>query len=106
MSTRPQDTYTMVSNALMENPDVTQSQKRGFGSGLRVSGKVFAMMVKGKLVVKLPPHLIDELLAKGEGEPYVSGGRATRDWIVVESEDGDRWLTLAKEAMSFVSSRS
>lgn len=105
MPTPSKEAYTRVVQTLTTNPDVTQSQKSGFGSGLRVGGKVFAMLVKGKLTVKLPPYIIDELLAKGQGELYVSGGRTTKDWIVLESEDEEEWLSLANEAMTFVASK-
>lgn len=41
----------------------------GFGrsEGLRVSGRIFAMLVKGELVVKLPKGRVDELTASGVG---------------------------------------
>ncbi len=106
MTSTAKELYGTVVDTMLQNPDVTQSQKRGFGSGLRVGGKVFAMLVKSKLAVKLPPNSIEELLAKGEGELYESGGRPTKDWIVVESNSQERWLSLAQEAMEYVAAKS
>jgi hypothetical protein len=102
----PQERYAaIVEELLFSNPDVTQSKKRGFGSGLRISGKVFAMLVKDKLVVKLPQQRMEELVASGEGEPYEYGGRITKEWVTVEPTSDERWLTLAREAMEFVASK-
>jgi TfoX/Sxy family transcriptional regulator of competence genes len=37
-----------------------------FGSpGLKVSGKVFSMLVKGRLVVKLPRQRVEAIIAEG-----------------------------------------
>jgi TfoX/Sxy family transcriptional regulator of competence genes len=102
----PQERYATLVNQLLSNPDVTQSEKRGFGSGLRVNGKVFAMLVKGKLVVKLPQQRVISLITSGEGEPYYYGnGRVTKEWVTVESASEERWLPLAQEALEFADSK-
>lgn len=102
----PKERYAMLVGELLNNEEVTQSKKRGFGSGLRVNGKVFAMLVKDRLVVKLPQGRIDELTAAGEGEPYEYGGRVTKEWVTVDPTSEDRWLPLAKEAMEFAASKA
>ncbi|MBM7845184.1 hypothetical protein [Herpetosiphon giganteus] len=99
------ETYRVLVESLMENDEVTQSRKSGFGSGLRVNGKVFAMLVKNKLCVKLPASMIDEIVAEGQGELYMSGGRPSKDWIVVDTVDEQRWLELAHSAIEFVSTK-
>jgi len=106
MPITPQQRYTNLVGTLLDNPDVTQSEKRGFGSGLRVGGKVFAMLVKGQLVVKLPQPRIAEMIAKGEGEPYHYGnGRVTKGWLTVQETSEEEWLPLAREAMEFVAAK-
>jgi hypothetical protein len=99
------EAYKTLVETLTEYPEVTQSQKSGFGSGLRKDGKVFAMLVKGKLCVKLPEQLVEEVLVKGEGELYMSGGRPTKDWVLIDSDDEERWLALANSAMDYVSTK-
>jgi hypothetical protein len=70
--------------------------------GLKVGGKIFAMVTREQLVVKLPRARVDELIAAGQGEPFTSGGRVMKEWLVVT---GARlsWLKLAREACAFVS---
>jgi TfoX/Sxy family transcriptional regulator of competence genes len=78
-------------------------QGTGFRSpGLRVNGKIFAMLVDGELVVKLPRERCEELVAAG-GRPFRSGGREMREWVVVQGGD---WVALAEEAHAFVSRES
>jgi hypothetical protein len=75
--------------------------KRGsFGSnGLRVNGKVFAMTVRGALVVKLPRDRVAELIASGAGSAFESGGRVMKEWVTVVHGS---WIALAREARCFV----
>jgi hypothetical protein len=77
---------------------------RGFGSsGLKVGGKIFAMLVEGKLVVKLPHDRVQELIAHGYGMPFALGhGRLMREWVAIPASDADRWIRLAEEARAFV----
>ena len=65
------------------------------------------MLVKGKLVVKLPRPRVDALITSGEGERFDPGhGRPMKEWVAVESTSEEEWLSLAREAMEFVASKS
>ncbi|MBI3587489.1 MAG: TfoX/Sxy family protein [Ignavibacteriales bacterium] len=77
-----------------------------FGSvGLKFNGKVFAMVVKEKLVVKLPKERVDALIAAGNGEYFDPGhGRLMKEWIAVEPSKKISWLELSKEAKEFIGS--
>jgi TfoX/Sxy family transcriptional regulator of competence genes len=83
----------------------TQGARRTFGStSLKANGKIFAMLVNERLVVKLPAARVDELAAAGAGERFDPGhGRVQRQWLSVASSVADDWLALAIEAESFVS---
>ena len=50
-------------------------RKRMFSSDnvLNVNGKIFAMLVKGKFVAKLPKERVDELVSGGKGEYFDPG---------------------------------
>jgi hypothetical protein len=88
-----------------DDPDVSQGEGKGFGSGaLKVNGKIFAMMSSmGKFVVKLPKRRVEELVAAGHGERFDPGhGRLMKEWAVV-ALGPEHWAGLAKEARHFVS---
>jgi hypothetical protein len=69
---------------------------------LNVDGKIFAMCVKGNLVVKLPKSRVAEMVAVGAGRPFDPGhGRLMKEWISVVGGAGG-WIELAREARAFV----
>ena len=77
----------------------------GFGSnpGLRVRNKIFAMLVRGELVVKLPTARVDQLVASGAGARFDPGhGRLMKEWVMVAPRDGILWEDLATDALAFV----
>ena len=82
--------------------------KRAFGStSLKTSGKIFAMLVNGRLVVKLDRKRVDEPVEAGAGERFDPGhGRLMKEWLAVDSSSDDVWRDLATEAEAFVSRRA
>lgn len=97
-----EDLFGAVADAVEHDPAV--STGRMFGStGLKVGGKIFAMLVKGKLVVKLPRHRVEELIADGSGAAFDPGhGRVMKEWVTVDPSAADDWIRLAEEAREFV----
>ena len=96
--------YDSIVTAMVGDSRVTQSKM--FGSpGLKVNGKVFAVLVKGQLVVKLPRQRVDALVAAGQGEYFDPGmGRLMKEWVSVPVRAASIWPGLAKEALAFVGS--
>jgi hypothetical protein len=82
-------------------------RKSGFGANaLKVNGKMFAMLVNDRLVVKLPRARVGELVAAEVGEPFDPGhGRLMKEWIAI-SADEPSWTALAKEAHDHVRGRA
>jgi hypothetical protein len=81
------------------------TEGKGFGSSgqLKVQGRIFAMLVRGELVLKLPRARIDELVEAGEGTRFDAGkGRPMREWFALSPTSPKRWLPLAEEARAFV----
>src|SRR5215212_5473040 len=78
--------------------------QRAFGAtSLKSNGRIFAMLVKGRLVVKLPARRVTELVEAGTGERFDPGhGRIQTQWLAVASDDEATWLTLATESEAFV----
>jgi hypothetical protein len=75
----------------------------GFGRGaLRYRRKIFAMFVRGQLVVKLPGPRVDELVAGGHGERFdANKGTPMKEWFSLDPGSGLPWLPLAREALDF-----
>ena len=85
------------------------ASKKGFGSSaLCVGGKIFAMIdSKGEFVVKLPRERVDALVALGVGARFEPArGRVMKEWLAVDPASNEEWLSLAREAMRFVSKTS
>jgi hypothetical protein len=73
--------------------------------GLKVDGKIFAMVVKGNLVVKLPAPRVDELIAAGAASRFdPRHGRPMKEWAVFTGKKPS-WAILAREAHRFVGHR-
>jgi len=81
--------------------------QRAFGAtSLKTDGKIFAMLVHERLVVKLPPARVTELAGAGQGSAFDPGhGRVQTSWLDVATDDADAWLALAREAEVFVAGR-
>lgn len=93
--------FAPIAKAFEKDRDVSIGKM--FGSlGLKVDGKVFAMVVKGRFVAKLPKSRVDELVGAGRGEHFDPGhGKLMKEWVSVPSAKA-AWLELAREAHRFV----
>jgi hypothetical protein len=80
----------------------------GFGrTALRSSGKIFAMLVRGKLVVKLPTARVDELVKAGDGIRFdANKGTPMKEWFALDPESERAWLPLATEALESARARA
>jgi len=79
----------------------------GFGrSAVRFNGKIFAMFVRGHLVLKLPEERVDDLVASGHGSRFdANKGKPMREWLNLDTGSDLAWLPLAREALSFAGRR-
>lgn len=92
------NSFAVILDALGDTNGV--SRGRMFGSdGLKFDGKVFAMEVKGRLVVKLPAERVGELVAAGAERFDPGHGRLMRQWASVGEAGNADWLALAREAL-------
>jgi hypothetical protein len=105
---RPDERYEDLVDELVGTVGVTPPRGgSGFGrSALRFRGKIFAMLVRGRLVVKLPAGRVDTLVAAGEGVHFdANKGTPMREWLSLDPGSGQDWLALAHEALDFARSR-
>ncbi len=75
----------------------------GWGrSALRYHGKIFAMLVRGRLVLKLPADRVTALVAAGEGVHFdANKGTPMREWFDLDPDSPRDWTALAHEALDF-----
>ena len=74
----PEQRFAALVAALLTAPSVTYGaeQKRSFGSNaLKVNGSIFTMLVRERLIVKLPRPRVDALVAAGAGRALRSPPR-------------------------------
>jgi len=98
----PEAEFQVLVDALAGREGVTPPTggNRFGGNALKVDGRIFAMLVRGQLVVKLPQSSVAELLEQGQGSMFDAGkGRPMRGWVTVASAPGPEWLALAEEAL-------
>ena len=94
--------FDAIATELRDEPDVEEGTGFGRQPGLRVGGKIFAMVHDGRLVVKLPPDRCKELAQAGGARPFEIGARRMREWVQVEPDAAHDWEQLAREALAFV----
>jgi hypothetical protein len=103
----PQERYEDLIDELTGADGVTPpTGGSGFGrSALRYRRKIFAMFVRGQLVVKLPRTRVDELVAAGHGVRFdANKGTPMKEWFSLDPESRLAWSPLAREALDFARS--
>ncbi len=100
--------YEDLVDALMGIDGVTPPRGgSGFGrSALRYNGKIFAMFVRGRLVLKLPADRVTGLAESCDGVPFdANKGTPMREWLSLDPGSGQSWQALAEEAIAFARER-
>ena len=101
---RLQDRYEDLIDELVGIEGVTPPPRgSGFGrSAVRFHGKIFVMLVRGCLVLKLPAPRVEALVAAGEGAHFdANKGTPMKEWLSLDPDSGQEWLPLAHEALDF-----
>jgi hypothetical protein len=109
----PEERFDRLVGELIDRPGVSYGKDEPgtanrFGSNaLKIGGKIFAMLVRGALVVKLPRGRVDELVGAGQGVRFdPRGGRPMTEWLVLDPDSQLSWPPLAAEAMQFVAPKT
>jgi hypothetical protein len=101
----PEERFDAVVDELASVDGVTPpSGGTGFGShALRYQKKIFAMLVHGRLVVKLSKARVDALVGLAEGVRFdANKGTPMKEWLSLEPASDLEWTPLAMEALDFV----
>ena len=103
MARTPEQLWEPIARDQLAKRGVTSGTGFGTSEGLRVSGKIFAMLVRGELVVKLPRDRVDELVDAGTARRFDAGkGRPMKEWASIPASASRRWRGLVEEARTFV----
>ena len=98
--------FAPIVTAFARDRQVNCGRMFSSNSVLNVNGKIFAMLTKGNLVVKLPKARVDEMVSRGHGTHFDPGhGRLMKEWVVVGPGKLD-WIELAREARRSVKGSS
>jgi len=107
MPTNAERLFASIAESELSMPAVTAGTGFGRSEGLRISGKIFAMLVRGELVVKLPRDRVEDLTASGVGHQFDPGhGRLMKEWVAVTPGASRRWRKLVDEARAFVAANA
>src|ERR1700755_1783308 len=104
----PDDRFEALVAELLAVPGVTPpGPGRGFGAhALRFQNRIFAMLVRGRLVVKLPRSRVDALVEAGEGDRFdANKGTPMREGLSLPPERGVDGPAVAPEALDFAGRR-
>lgn len=95
--------FAPIVNAFASDKQVVRKRMFSSSNVLTVKGKIFAMLTRGNLVVKLPKERVDELVKNGVGKRFDPGhGRKMKGWLSIAPGKGP-WLELSNEGYRFVS---
>jgi hypothetical protein len=91
------------SRLLRDDPDVERAHMfNSDGLRTRRNGRFFATVSAERLLVKLPARRVAELVTSGEGQPFHSGGRLMREWVLLQPADEAACAAYVDEAHGFV----
>lgn len=93
--------FAAVITALSKERGVVTA--RMFGSqALKFESRVFAMVVKGDLVVKLSPERARTLVDEKQAGSFDPGhGRVMKQWVAIDPRSQLDWCNVAREALAY-----
>jgi hypothetical protein len=101
----PEEKFEDLVDEFTGRPGITPpGATGGFGrTALRAHGRIFAMFVRGQLVLKLPRARVDALVEGGHGVRFdANKGTPMKEWLALDTASAQPWSALAEEALEFV----
>jgi hypothetical protein len=97
-----EEAFEAIATRVMKVAGVTAGTMFG-ARALKIQDKVFAMLVKGDLVVKLPRERVEQMVSSSSGRRFDPGhGRLMREWVAIPLGLKASWPRLVREAKDFV----
>jgi hypothetical protein len=81
------------------DPEVEVAQGKG-AQGIKYKGKMFAMFLKGDLLLKSSEEHIQSLISEDSAEEYSIGGKAMRNMGLVRADKVDSWIQLSEDVLT------
>ncbi len=98
--------FEAIADQLLGEPGVEEGTGFGSSPGLRVEGRIFAMLVRDEFVAKLPAHRCAALVSAGTARAFDRGqGRPLKEWVVISDHAENHWPAIAREALAFIRPR-
>jgi hypothetical protein len=97
----PEDAFAAIAEGLLGEPGVEEGTGFGKSPGLRLEGKIFAMLVRSELVVKLSAERCAALTGTDGARTFKVGNREMREWVSAAHGGPHDWADLAGEALRF-----
>ncbi len=99
------EVFTAAAEGMLAAYPKDESGRMFHAPGLKTAGKFYAFAAAGDLVVKLPAARVQELIARGDGQPCSPRpGRPMREWVQIPAPDHESCRGYLLEARNFVSS--
>ena len=98
--------WASIAQKMLKHLGVTHAKMFGV-PGIKTGEKMFAMSVKGELIVKLSKERVDAIVASKKGKHFYhlyDKSRVMKEWVAIGKKNKRDWTKLAQEAKDFVTS--
>ena len=96
-----QGLFDQIAAEYLAKPGVTYG-RIWHNDGLKVNNKIFAMIVRDQLVVKVEAGQAGQLIDAGDGVAFEPRpGRRMKEWVVVGSAEDQLWRRLIADAFRY-----
>lgn len=93
--------FAAIQAEYADDPRVTMGTGFGPKAGMRVEGRIFAMLVHDGIALKLPRDRVQTLVDTGAGRQFGMGKkRPMKEWVSI-AVDSPEARTLVSEAYAF-----
>jgi hypothetical protein len=93
--------FAAIQAEYADDPRVTMGTGFGPKAGMRVDGRIFAMLVHGGIALKLPGDRVQTLIERGTGSKFGTGKkRPMKEWVSIALDAPDAHALVA-EAYAF-----